>query len=304
MNIKELEYILTIAEEKSLSRAAIKLCMAQSSLSQFLSLYEAEIGTQLFIRNSAGAKLTYSGELFVEYAKNAISEFHQIQNQLWDVNDLKNGIVHLAAASARGSRLIPPVLKTFSEKYPGIRVEIIEENSNDCIPLLLSGRVDLCLMAISRSLTKLPTEFLRREEIYIAASKDHPLLNYARPFPDSPGEYYVEPEDASRFEFILTSPNTVLRTITEDLFAEHHLTIKSIYNNLSLDFALAMVEQNLGLLFIHESLVKSNDHVIRLSIGQKRLWRDLVIAYPTQQYRSKATQALASEIHRALDVKY
>lgn len=304
MNIKELEYILTIAEEKSLSRAAIKLCMAQSSLSQFLSLYEAEIGTQLFIRNSAGAKLTYSGELFLEYAKKAVNDFHQIQNQLWDINDLKSGIVHFAAASARGARLIPPVLKTFSEKYPGIHVEIIEENSNDCIPLLLSGRVDLCLMAISRSLTKLPTEFLRREEIYIAASKSHPILAYAKPFPDSPEEYYVEPEDAAQFDFILTSPNTVLRTITEDLFAEHHLTIRSNYNSLSLDFALAMVEQNLGLLFIHESLVKSNERVMRLSIGKKRLWRDLVIAYPTQQYRSKATRAFAAEIHQALDMTY
>ncbi len=183
-------------------------------------------------------------------------------------------------------------------------MEIIEENSNDCIPLLLNGRVDLCLMAISRSLTKLPTEFLRREEIYIAASKGHPILDHAKPFPDSPGEYYVEPEDAARFDFILTSPNTVLRTITEDLFAEHQLTIRSNYNNLSLDFALAMVEQNLGLLFIHESLVKSNDRVIRLSIGKKRLWRDLVIAYPTRQYRSRATRALAAEIHQALDMTY
>lgn len=304
MNIEELEYILTIAEERSLSRAAVKLCMAQSSLSQFLSIYEAEIGTQLFIRNSAGAKLTCSGELFVEYAKHAINDFHQIQNQLWDINDLKSGIVHLAVASARGTRLIPPILKTFSEKYPGIQVEITEENSNDCIPLLLSGRVDLCLMAISRSLTKLPVEFLRREEIYVAASINHPVLDYARAIPDSPGEYYIEPEDAARFDFILTSPNTVLRTITEDLFAEHHLTIKSNYNNLSLDFALAMVEQNLGLLFIHESLIKSNDQVVRLSIGKKRLWRDLVIAYPTQQYRSRATRALAAEIHRALDVTY
>ncbi len=107
-----------------------------------------------------------------------------------------------------------------------------------------------------------------------------------------------------KFDFILTSPNTVLRTITEDLFAEHHLTIRSNYNSLSLDFALAMVEQNLGLLFIHESLVKANERVMRLSIGKKRLWRDLVIAYPTQQYRSKATRAFAAEIHQALDMTY
>lgn len=54
MNLKELNYIVTIADEGSISRAAEKLYMAQSSLSQFLQLYEAELGAPLFMRTSRG----------------------------------------------------------------------------------------------------------------------------------------------------------------------------------------------------------------------------------------------------------
>ena len=61
MNLKELNYIVTIADEGSISRAAEKLYMAQSSLSQFLQLYEAELGAPLFMRTSRGVRPTASG---------------------------------------------------------------------------------------------------------------------------------------------------------------------------------------------------------------------------------------------------
>lgn len=300
--IKELEYIIRIAEEKSISKAAIKLCMSQSSLSQFLSLYEAELGTTLFTRSSSGTRLTYSGEIFLNYAKHAVMEYRQMQSQLWDVNNLKHGMIRMAVQSARGRHLMPPIIRAFNQKYPDIHVELIEQNSHDCIPLLLDGAIDMALMAVSRPLTNLPTEFIRKEEIYIAASENHPVLNYAKPFDQEPDHCYIEPEDASRFPFILTTPNTVLRTITEDLFAEHKLQIKCKYDNLTLDFALSMAEEGIGLLFCHESLITPANRLKCLSIGSQRLWRDMVLAYPTNHYRSKATKALADEIHAALDI--
>ena len=57
MNLKELNYIVTIADEGSISRAAEKLYMAQSSLSQFLQLYEAELGERLYLCGPHGASV-------------------------------------------------------------------------------------------------------------------------------------------------------------------------------------------------------------------------------------------------------
>ena len=70
MHLKELRYIITIAEEQSISRAADKLFMAQSSLSQFLQLYETELGTALFFRTAQGVRLPPVLKKFYEWYPN------------------------------------------------------------------------------------------------------------------------------------------------------------------------------------------------------------------------------------------
>ena len=62
MELKEFTYLLTLADEKNISRAAERLYMAQSSLSQFLYQFEEELGAKLFVRTSKGIRFTYSGE--------------------------------------------------------------------------------------------------------------------------------------------------------------------------------------------------------------------------------------------------
>ena len=64
MELKELEYIVAVAEERSISKAADRLYLAQSSLSQFVSRYEAELGVKLFKRTSGGVRPTAAGSCF------------------------------------------------------------------------------------------------------------------------------------------------------------------------------------------------------------------------------------------------
>ena len=65
--------------------------MAQSSLSQFLSTMEANLGYRLFIRQSNGVRPTEAGRIMIRYAYNTISEFHRVQDEMQDITDLKQG---------------------------------------------------------------------------------------------------------------------------------------------------------------------------------------------------------------------
>lgn len=95
MNLKELNYIVTIADEGSISRAAEKLYMAQSSLSQFLQLYEAELGAPLFMRTSRGVRPTASGSVFLNHARQILLQYHRAQSELWDIEELSGGRIEL-----------------------------------------------------------------------------------------------------------------------------------------------------------------------------------------------------------------
>lgn len=64
MDLKELDYIVTVADEGSISRAAEKLFMAQSSLSQAVRLIEQDLGTSVFVRTARGVRPTAAGEAF------------------------------------------------------------------------------------------------------------------------------------------------------------------------------------------------------------------------------------------------
>ena len=109
MNLKELNYIVTIADEGSISRAAEKLYMAQSSLSQFLQLYEAELGAPLFMRTSRGVRPTASGSVFLNHARQILLQYHRAQSELWDIEELSGGRIELGISTFRGTSRVKAV---------------------------------------------------------------------------------------------------------------------------------------------------------------------------------------------------
>ena len=169
MNLKELNYIVTIADEGSISRAAEKLYMAQSSLSQFLQLYEAELGAPLFMRTSRGVRPTASGSVFLNHARQILLQYHRAQSELWDIEELCGGRIELGISTFRGTYLLPPVLKRFRDRYPKIHVEITEKDSMYLEEMILEGLLDMALLALPSPRLHKQLDFLTRDEIYMVA---------------------------------------------------------------------------------------------------------------------------------------
>ena len=99
MDFKELDYLITLADEKNISRAAEKLFMAQSSLSHFIRQLESELGTTLFIRTPRGIIPTASGEQFLVHARNMLQEFHIAKNELCELNHLVKGTIQFGIST-------------------------------------------------------------------------------------------------------------------------------------------------------------------------------------------------------------
>ena len=125
MEMKELAYFIAIAEERSISKAAERLFMAQSSLSQFLSILENNVGSKLFVRTSRGVRLTQEGELMLQYAYKTLSEYRSVQNEIKDMKQLKSGRVIMGVSSFRGSYLLPPVLNAFRLEHPDVLLSFL-----------------------------------------------------------------------------------------------------------------------------------------------------------------------------------
>lgn len=89
MDLKELDYIVTVANEGSISRAAEKLFMAQSSLSQAVRLFEQDLGTPIFVRTARGVRPTSAGEAFIFHARQILQQYQEARSEASDIENLR-----------------------------------------------------------------------------------------------------------------------------------------------------------------------------------------------------------------------
>ncbi|HJC67811.1 MAG: LysR family transcriptional regulator [Lachnospiraceae bacterium] len=299
MELKELEYLIAIAEEKSISKAAERLFMAQSSLSQSLHSMEAELGGTLFIRTSSGVRPTESGKIAIEVAQKMLLEYHQLKAKISDTEGLKTGKVTFGVSTFRGGYLLPKVVCDFKKLYPSVQVEIHEANSMALEQQLIEGRVDLALVVLPFAKLKADTRNLLKDEIVLVVPKDHPVCRRVKETEkDGVRHCYIDLEDTIEFEYILSDNDTILGDRARKVFAAKGLVPKVCNDNLTAPIAAAMARAGLGLAFTYRSCCEDKDGASYYSIGEEGIYVQLALANPPGRYRSKAAKALEEQLLR------
>ena len=305
MEIKELNYLIAIAEEKSISKAAERLYMAQSSLSQFLQTLESNMASPLFVRTSRGVRPTEAGNIMVKYAYATLAEYHRTQDEIQDLQELKSGSVILGISGFRGSYLLPPVLNAFKLDYPGIRVQIVEKNSMALEQMLLSGEIDIALLVLPVSDSRIQPTFVMRDEICLISHENHPITKAARKFSldsqtTSRIPCYVNLTDAIQYEFFLSDYDTILGREARRIFNKNGLQPITCNESLTALMAAALAAAGHGLAFTYYS----SRHYFRdakfLSLGADGASVGLATALPPGRYHSKAALALQEVLLKVL----
>jgi DNA-binding transcriptional LysR family regulator len=182
MNDRELLYVKTIAETKSISEASKKLFIAQPSLSQALQKIENSIGTPLFIRHQGGMILTLAGEKYYKAANEIINIYNDFENEITYINDLKKGKVTLGITNFMGSYLLPEIIPKFIGDYPNIEIYIKEKNSSNLEQELLDCTIDFAIMHTHplKQNKSIKYDILYKDPFVIVTKKNHPLSKYKR----------------------------------------------------------------------------------------------------------------------------
>ena len=295
MDLRDFEYLIALAEEGSVSKAAERLYMAQSSLSQFLQQYESELGVRLFLRTSKGIRHTPNGEIFIGHLRKILADYRMARGELWDSEGMKGGRVIFGISSFRGQQTLPKILRLFGELYPEVRVQVEEHNSRKLEDLLLDGKLDVAVIALPAAKLKNEAHFLKKEEIYLVAAKGHPLLAEAHATPDGPGRW-VSLAAAAKHPFILSYHDTMMGSISRELFQKHRIKYKACFDTITAAMAVSMAEAGLGLAFTYASCVNPNAQVELFRIGKAGVHLDLGVALPTREYHSQAARAMEAVV--------
>ncbi|HJC46651.1 MAG TPA: LysR family transcriptional regulator [Candidatus Lachnoclostridium pullistercoris] len=182
MDLRQLEYIVKIAEENNITRAAEKLFITQSALNQQLLRLEKELGTPLFYRSRTNWRPTEAGMVYLENARKILQIKHQTYSIISDMAATKKGRLSVGFTPGRGIDMFTAVYPAFHSQYPNIIIEPKEMSVHQQQQQISQGNLDIGFMTLQESdQTGDVYEIIRREEFVLAIPEGHPLGALAAP---------------------------------------------------------------------------------------------------------------------------
>jgi DNA-binding transcriptional LysR family regulator len=221
MDLTILKYIVAIAEEKKLTRAAEKLHVTSSALSQCIKKLENEIGIPVFEKiNGRSFRLTEGGKLYVDTAKKMLQMKKEVYRELEDVQHDNRGSFIFGCSPKRGLAMLANIFPQFHKVFPNIHIELKEDSLNTLYDSVINGMVDIAVLTPLSDQPKLVNlEPLHIEEIVLAIPLTHPKAYLA-------GDSRVGTlslQDLNIFKndsWMLTNKNSMLRNLTDKIFEE------------------------------------------------------------------------------------
>jgi DNA-binding transcriptional LysR family regulator len=168
MELRHLTYFMMVARQKSFTRAAHLLHIAQPSLSQQIQQFEKELGVTLITRTKRSVQLTAAGEALLRRADQITAAVEQAHHEMQEYAHSSRGSIVLGTLTSLNVLQLPTVLRQFRERFPGIDIILREETTEGLGELLRAGHIDVGLICtINRTMPALLADpFFASEEVF------------------------------------------------------------------------------------------------------------------------------------------
>ncbi|MDO4268351.1 MAG: LysR family transcriptional regulator [Eubacteriales bacterium] len=293
MDTKQIEYILMIAEENNITKAAERLFITQSALNQQLLKLERELGTPLFERSRTNWHPTEAGEVYLKNAREILRLKKETYNQISDIAATRRGNLTIGFTPGRGSQMFTSIYPRFHQAYPQIHVNPLEKGVRELQSLIADNTVDVAFLTLRESDQTNDCYIpLLDEEILLAVPQGHPLCETAPP----PGETMATLDlTAVQYEpFVIMNRESTMRRFCNDLFAAAGFTPNILFETRSNDTILSMIRTKLccGLIPSHYAR-RANDGIVFFRLPSRPFWQ-VTACYKRDAYLSQAARYFIS----------
>jgi DNA-binding transcriptional LysR family regulator len=176
MELHQLEYFVAVAEESSFTRAATRVHVAQPGVSAQVRRLEAELGQQLLDRSGRSVRLTEVGSAVLPFARAALDAVANARLAVDELAGLVRGQVTVGMVSGCALPVLAELLAGFHDRYPGVAITLVEDNSDRLVERLGDGQLDLALIGwAGETPADIDTVVLVDEELVAAVHPGHPL---------------------------------------------------------------------------------------------------------------------------------
>ncbi|VVE08695.1 LysR substrate-binding domain-containing protein [Pandoraea fibrosis] len=142
MDLRQFRYFVAVAEERHFGRAAQRLSMTQPPLSQQIRALEASLGAPLFVRTNRSVELTAVGRQLLPEVRRILADADALPALAQGLAHGEVGTLSLGFVSTADYGILPPLLREFGERYPRVRLQLLEATSDVQVEALMDGRID------------------------------------------------------------------------------------------------------------------------------------------------------------------
>ncbi|CAM5573050.1 DNA-binding transcriptional LysR family regulator [Aquamicrobium terrae] len=175
--LRQLQFFVAVAEQGTVSRAAQKLSISQSSVTEAIKELESDLGVELFERHPRGLNITHKGHQFLRHATKILTSVSDARRAFHAGQEATGGRLQLGVTSLVAGYVLSDLLARYRRAYPGVEVSAIEDNGDYLEHLLIGGKLDVAVMVTSnlRDRTALQSEILEVSAYRLWMPLGHPL---------------------------------------------------------------------------------------------------------------------------------
>lgn len=174
MDLKQLRYFVTVAEELSFSKAAAKLHMSQPPLSQQIKALEAELGLALFTRSPREVRLTHAGTIFLRESRSLLDQFRTAINTTRHASQGNVGTLRVGVATSGLFSVMPTFLDLIREFFPQLEVLVTDMQSDDQVLAVAQGALDIGIVHVRPERMDLARQAVFTEPLAMVLAQGHP----------------------------------------------------------------------------------------------------------------------------------
>ncbi|MCC2098909.1 MAG: LysR family transcriptional regulator [Hyphomicrobiales bacterium] len=293
-NLRQLEYLVAVADAGNFRRAAELAGTTQPTLSEQLKALEIRLGAQLVERSRVRVVITPLGEQVVSVARRMLADSNEITRLAASGGRELSGVLRLGLPATVGPYLLPHVVPELHRRYPDLRLYVREELPSDLPALLESGKQDAIISLLPLRNASLVVQPLFREPLHLVVAADHPLAR----------EHIVSGSDLAGQDVLTVGAGHQLHDVVQGLCTEFGARLRREYEGTSLDMLLEMVALGLGISFLpglYTRAATTSDESIRvIPLENRAIYRSICIAWRKASLQQDSYKALAELVREQI----
>lgn len=253
MELRQLEYLVAVAEERNFTRAAERMHVSQSGISAQIRQLERDLGAQLIDRSSRTATLTTAGKAAIAHARAALTSAEAVRQAVDEVTTLIRGRLVVGMVTACTVTGLFDALANFHTAHPGVEITLVEDGSDRLVDRVRSGAVDLALVGSAATAPPgLAALQIVSERLVVAAPPGHPLTALRR----------VRIEDLARHPIVCMPKGTGIRTVFDRACAAVGVRPEIALQASAPDAVADLATRGLGVAILSESMAGAYDGLV------------------------------------------